>query len=389
LQKNDTTNFSKRTDWDLSPNPIAVARQRLLASGAQLIDLTESNPTRCGFQYPKGLLEPLADPRGLRYTPDPKGVLSAREAVARLYRAKGVDIGPENILITASTSESYSFLLRLLCDPGDKIAVPLPSYPLFEHLASLNDAGLSRYRLEYDRRWNLDLESLEKSLTPETKALVVVHPNNPTGSALTAQESQRVTALCEERRIPLIADEVFAEYLFSEAPRSIGGKGLSFRLGGLSKFLALPQMKLGWIAVTGPGDLAREALAKLEMIADTYLSAATPQQLALPAWLAESGALQRQINERLRENRSWLAARLKGKDVELLEADGGWNAVLRSAGWKEEEEIALRLLEKERLAVYPGYFFEFESRGSFVISLLPEPALFQKGVAPLLSSGIC
>ena len=292
--------FAERTGWDLAPNALAKRLEQLRAAGAEILDLTESNPTRVGLAYPADLLAPLADPGGLLYDPQPKGLLPARQAVASLYATKGAPVGPERVLLTASTSEAYSHLFRLLANPGDEILVPRPSYPLFGYLADLSDVKTVSYplRLQGDR-WRVDPEELNSAAGPRVRAVVVVHPNNPTGSALTAEEWTAIAELCLRRGLALISDEVFADYFREEAgglPRTLlggpAGEGpLTFALGGLSKFLGLPQMKLGWIACSGPPDLLAPALERLELIADTYLSLNTPVQRALPAWLVLAPAV--------------------------------------------------------------------------------------------------
>ena len=355
-----------------------------------VLDLTESNPTRCGFLYPKQLLDPLRDPSALSYDPDPKGLLCAREAVASVYQAKGAQIHPEEIVLTASTSEAYGFLFRLLCNSGDQVAVPSPSYPLFDYLARLSDVEPVSYPLLYDGRWHISFEALFKKITPRTKALVTVHPNNPTGSCVTKEELSALLRISRERGLPIISDEVFAEYLYAAdfgLPRTLAGAGgpLIFSLGGLSKFMGLPQMKLGWIAVSGQEESVRLALERLEGIADTALSVNRPAQLALPIWMAFAGELQTQIRRRLSANRRFLMERLAGETAaRCLHADGGWSAVLCVPAVQDEEGWVVDLLEKEHLLIHPGYFFDFQETGILVISLLAPPERFQSGVDRLL-----
>ncbi|MCM8795059.1 MAG: pyridoxal phosphate-dependent aminotransferase [Candidatus Omnitrophica bacterium] len=382
--------FSERTDWDLSPNRLFKKKEELTAGGVAILDLTESNPTRCGFLYPSGWLRPFQDPRLLQYEPDPAGFLEVRKAVASIYRAKGVPVGHEQIVLTASTSEAYHFLLRILCDPGDEILVPVPSYPLFDYLAQLSDVRTVPYPLVYENGWSIPADRLRGQVSPITRAAVVVHPNNPTGSCLTAGEKEEVLAVCGRAGIPLISDEVFAEYIMEprrEIPPTLVGdpRVLVFSLGGISKFLGLPQMKMGWIAVTGPDQQVRKAVGRLELIADTYLSVNTPVQIAFPEWCASAASMQEQIRLRLRSNRRRLEEWLIGSGIRLLASDGGWSAVLEIGGVRDEEEFALRLLTEHRVLVYPGYFFDFEKPGICVVSLLVEEGKLRDGIGRLLA----
>lgn len=368
--------FAKRTGWDLRPNKLSEALTRMRAAGEQIIDLTESNPTKVGLQYPAELLKELADPRGLHYEPDPRGLLPARKAVAAIYAAKGAPVDPERIFLTASTSEAYSMLFRLLADLGDQVLVPRPSYPLFGYLAGLNDLETVSYPLS-------SLQELEEAMTPRARAVIVVHPNNPTGSCLTSEERDKVAALCERRGAALICDEVFAEYLYPggrPVPATLLKEGgpLTFALGGLSKWMGLPQMKLSWIACAGPASEVSGALARLEVIADTALSVNTPVQAAFPRWAGFAPAIQRQIRERVQANRDWMK--------KLLPADGGWNGVLKLPGVRDEESWALELLERRRVLAHPGYFYDFEQSGIAVVSLLLPPGGFQEGIRRLLAN---
>ncbi len=383
--------FAERTGWDLRSNALTHRLEELRAAGAEVLDLTESNPTRVGLRYPEGLLAPLVDPGGLLYDPQPKGLLSAREAVASLYAGKGAPVDPGRVLLTASTSEAYSHLFRLLANPGDEILVPRPSYPLFGYLADLNDVKAVSYPLRLQGgRWQADPEWLASAAGPRARAVVVAHPNNPTGSGVTAKELAGITELCRRRRLALISDEVFAEYLWEEArdlPRTLLAGGapaadggvLTFALGGLSKFLGLPQMKLGWIACSGPAGLLDPALERLEMIADTYLSVNTPVQRALPGWLKLAPAIQAEIRARLHANREWLA----GRGLPVLPSDGGWSAVLRLPGVRDDEGWALSLLEGQGVRVHPGSLFDFEGSGHAVTSMLPPQGLFREALRRL------
>ena len=384
--------FARRTEWDLTPNKLSEKLAELRSRGEEVIDLTESNPTKVGLQYPDGLLKELAEPRGLLYEPEPRGLLPARKTVAAIYAAKGAAVDPGRIFLTASTSEAYSMLFRLLADPWEQILVPRPSYPLFGYLAGLNDLETVPYPLHLDGgRWSVGMEELEEAMTARTRALVVVHPNNPTGSCLTVEERDRVSALCARRGVALICDEVFAEYLHPAGPHQRAGRALpatllkedgplTFSLGGLSKWMGLPQMKLSWIACAGPGSQVAGALDRLEVIADTALSVNTPVQAAFPRWAPLAPAIQRQIRDRVQVNRDWMK--------KLLQADGGWSGVLELPGIRDGESWALELLERRRVLVHPGYFYDFDQPGIAVVSLLPPPARFREGIGRLLADGV-
>ena len=386
--------FARRTEWDLTPNKLSRKLAELRGRGEEILDLTESNPTRVGLQYPDGLLKELADPRGLLYEPDPRGLLAARKTVASIYAAKGTVVDPERIFLTASTSEAYSMLFRFLADPGEQVLVPRPSYPLFGYLAGLNDLETVSYplHLDGDLRWRVGLEEIEEAMTARTRVLVVVHPNNPTGSCLTEEERSAAAALCARRGAAMICDEVFAEYLHPagrQVPATLlrGDGPLTFALGGLSKWMGLPQMKLSWIACAGPAPQVSGALARLEVIADTSLSVNTPVQAAFPRWAALTPSVQRQIRERVQTNRGWLKSSLP-PPVRLLPADGGWSAVLKIPSMKDEESWVLELLERHRVLAHPGYFYDFEQPGIAVVSLLPPPARFQQGIGRLLANSV-
>lgn len=388
------TPFAKRTEWDLGLNRLAQAREELRRQGAEVLDLTESNPTRAGLACPPELLAPLSAPDSLQYDPDPQGLLSARQAVASLYAGKGANVPPEQILLTAGTSEAYGFLFRLLADAGDAVLIPRPSYPLFGYLADLNDVRTVPYSLRPEKnRWAVDFESLQAAFTSRTRAVVAVHPNNPTGSCLRLAEWEGLLDLCRRNGAALIADEVFAEYLCREDPEVPatlwGGAGvLTFALGGLSKLLGLPQMKLAWIACSGPAEELRPALEKLELIADTVLTVNTPVQRAFPEWVRQAAAFQGPIRHRVGQNRRFLeeqAAR-PGSPFYLPPSDGGWSAALHFPSVKDGEKWATGLLESRRVLVHPGYLFEFEGEGWIAVSLLPPPDVFEEGIRRLSGS---
>jgi aspartate/methionine/tyrosine aminotransferase len=382
--------LSSRTRWNRTQNRLAglVAERR--RARAPLFDLTVSNPTAVGLTAPHDLLRQLGDPAVAGYDPLPRGSVAAREAVARDYARRGQDVGVDRLVLTASTSEAYAWLFKLLCDPGDAVLVPRPSYPLFDFLASLESVEVEPYALAFDGAWHLDLAALAAARSPRTRAVVVVNPNNPTGSCLREAEAAALDAFAAAHDLAVISDEVFADFLFEPAADRVAclatdGAALTFSMGGLSKSCALPQLKLGWIAASGPPALRDEALARLEIVADTYLSVSTPAQHAAPAILARLPELQRPVKERLRENRAALAAAL-GADAaaSLLPADGGWTAVLRIPATLPEEERVCALAEHDGVLVHPGYFFDFPGEAYLVLSLLPEPELFAEGVARLL-----
>jgi aspartate/methionine/tyrosine aminotransferase len=384
--------FSSRTRFDLRANRLARALEAKRRDGATVIDLTESNPTKVGLPYPGDLLRPLADAQGLRYEPEARGSRLARQAVAEDHGRRGLQVGPDRLILTASTSEAYAFLFKLLCDPGDAVLVPHPGYPLFDFLAGLESVRVDAYPLLYDGAWRIDLAALRDALSPSTRALVLVNPNNPTGSFLKGDERAVIEELCAGRGIALVSDEVFADYAFREVPNRAGslavdGPALAFALGGLSKSCGLPQVKLGWIAVSGPEDLRAEAMARLEVVADTFLSVSTPVQVATPHLLARCPELRALIQHRVGGNRRQLAARVgEGSAASLLDAEGGWYAVLRVPRTMSEEERVIGLLEDRDVLVHPGYFFDFASESYLVLSLLPEPEVFEDGVARIVES---
>jgi aspartate/methionine/tyrosine aminotransferase len=369
--------FSHRLHWSAPYNRIAELTRQLRAAGHTLLDLTESNPTRAGLAYPTGLLDPLADPRALLYEPTARGLLPAREAVARYYHGA---VSPARIVLTASTSEAYAFLFQLLCDPGDEILSPRPSYPLFEFLAGLSHVAIRQYPLRYDGTWHIDFPVLEAAITSRTRAIVIVNPNNPTGSFLKRDELARL----EEYGLPLISDEVFADYGFAPGHLTslIGDRRvLTFSLSGLSKVAGLPQLKLGWIVASGPAK--EEALEALELIADTYLSVATPVQLALPSLLEASSSIRAVIAERTAANLAHLREVLAGSAGSVLNVEGGWYAVVRVPNTRTEEEWVLTLLREQDVVVQPGFFFDFESEAFLVVSLLTPTVTFREGLQRL------
>ena len=366
----------------------AVAAHR--AAGRALLDLTATNPTAVGIGYPEDVLAPLAEPRGRYYQPEPFGLFSARSAVAADYARRGISVAEDRVVLTASTSEAYSLLFKLLCAPsGDEVLVPAPSYPLFDHLTGLDGVGSRPYALQYHGRWELDEESVAEAWTDVTRAALAVSPNNPTGSLLSNEEINFLSARCGERDAALIVDEVFIDYRFDHVESGTTGTPnrdcLSFHLGGLSKSAGLPQVKLGWIRVEGPDALVADALNRLELICDTYLSVSTPVQVAAPALIASGASIREQIQTRIRINYAALrAAAASQPSVEVLRADGGWSAVIRVPSNWSEEELVIALLSERGVLVHPGFFFDFAHEAFLVLSLLPEPGIFNEGLTRIM-----
>jgi alanine-synthesizing transaminase len=449
--------FSDRTSWKLAQNRFTVALEQIRAGGARVLDLTLSNPTRAGLHYDEAaILGALSSPRALDYDPQSKGLLEARKAVAGYYRDRSgrgerdvasnvsTDVDVEQIVLTTSTSEGYSYVFRLLCNAGDELLVPKPSYPLFEFLADLQDVKLVPYPLIYDHGWQMDFPSLEKAVTTRTRGVVVVHPNNPTGSYVKAGEVKMLNSFCRARGLAVIVDEVFLDYgletsgakalsqdepnrsAVSAAPpknitpdftsltntrslhapldrhsptqrlgrddnrverSSFAGNGdvLTFTLSGLSKVVALPQMKVAWVVTSGPPDVAQEAIGRLEVIADTYLSMNAPVQWAVPALLEQREDIQRQLLERVRKNLAELDRQLaEQKACQRLDVEGGWYAVLRVPVTRSDEELAIELVREKAVVVHPGHFFDFPSDGYLVLSLITPEGEFAVGMAAVL-----
>jgi alanine-synthesizing transaminase len=382
--------FSQRTDWKLYRNKYTQALEELRATGARIVDLTISNPTQCGFQYDvERILSAFRNEKALTYEPEAKGLLEAREEVARYYeKDHSVKVDPESVLLTTSTSEGYSYVFRLLCNPQDEILVPKPSYPLFDFLGGLQDVSLIPYSLEYAHGWFIDFASLTRALTPRTRAVLLVHPNNPTGSYVHSEERQRLSELCRERGLALIVDEVFLDYALTEARQdsfATNEECLTFTLSGLSKIAALPQMKIAWVAVNGPDALKKAAFERLEIIADTYLSLNAPTQWAFETLLEQRRSLQPQVLERVQQNWGHLQSAVRGQSAcELLDAEGGWYAILRVRAERPDEELAIDLLRKTHTLVHPGHFYDFAEDKYLVVSLITPVADFQQGISCLL-----
>jgi alanine-synthesizing transaminase len=382
--------FSQRTEWKLAPNRFTEAVDRFRAEGRVALDLAASNPTRVGLAYnDAAILKSLAAPESLRYSPDAKGLLSARKAVAEYYQSPACTVSPDRILLTTSTSEAYSFVFRLLCDPGDEVLVPGPSYPLFQFLADLQDVKLVPYSLLYDHGWQIDLRGLEKKLTERSRAVLVVHPNNPTGSYVKPKEMRALCWLCARRRMAVVADEVFLDFTLEGPPRASfanNTRALTFTLSGLSKLAGLPQMKVAWLVTGGPEVLATQAMARLEVIADTFLSMNTPVQLALPTLLAQRSAFQQQLRVRLRANLKELDRQLATQSlIERLQVEGGWYVPLRVPATRSDEDLAIELLERQSVLVHPGHFYDFPGDGFLVLSLLPSREDFRNGLQRVLA----
>jgi alanine-synthesizing transaminase len=418
--------FSERTNWRLAKNRFTQAVEEVRGRGSQILDLTASNPTRVGLSYDSAaILGALGSERALDYDPQSKGLLSAREAVAAYYgESHGIPVDAERIVLTSSTSEGYSHVFRLLSNAGDELLVPKPSYPLFEFLADLQDVKLVPYPLIYDHGWQMDFPSLEKAVTGRTRGVVVVHPNNPTGSYVKASELGMLNDFCRERGLAVIVDEVFLDYGLDEAIsgipgepvelRSAGQRGappqctntgrfgavprsslpftsfarnqsvLTFTLSGLSKISALPQMKVAWIVTSGPADRVELAMARLEMIADTYLSMNAPVQWAVPVLLAQRKNVQAQLMDRVRRNLAELDRQLAGqKACQRLEVEGGWYAVVRVPVTRSDEELAIELVREKCVVVHPGHFYDFESDGYLVLSLIGAEGEFREGIGRL------
>jgi aspartate/methionine/tyrosine aminotransferase len=377
--------FSQRTNWNTEESELAQAHRKRLEAGLPTADLTASNPTRCGFDYDPAMLRALALPQALDYDAQPRGMISARQGVCQYYWSHGATLRPEQIVLTTSTSEAYSFLFRLLCNPGDEVLIPQPSYPLFDFLATLDDVTLKPAPLVYDQGWQIDPEGFRRALTPRSRAMVLVHPNNPTGHFTKAWEREELARLCREHDLALIVDEVFLDYGFGDDPFTFA-KGLEgvpvFVVSGMSKIAGLPQMKSAWIVAAGAE--AATALDRLEVIADTFLSMNAPVQCALPSWLEERGAMQQQIRQRTAANLAELDRQLTAAPlVERLKVEGGWYAVLRIPALEPDEKTALVLLDVG-VWVHPGHFFGMPASGWLVVSLLGPEEDFRQGITALL-----
>ena len=383
--------FSKRTDWKLTPNAFTAAQQDARAAGREVLDLTASNPTRVGLNYDADtILSSLSPVESLDYDPQPKGLLAARQAVAAYYREQHdtYDVDPEHIVLATSTSEAYSHIFRLLCNSQDQVLVPKPSYPLFEFLADLQDVKLVPYPLIYDHGWQIDFPSLYKAVDHHTRAVVVVHPNNPTGSYVHTDEINSLNSFCREYNLPLVVDEVFLDYAHDGAARATFAANqdvLTLTLSGLSKISALPQMKVAWAVTSGPAEQVTNALARLEVIADTFLSMNAPLQLATPILLEQRKHVQPMLLDRLRVNLEELDRQLtKQGACKRLDVEGGWYAVMRVPVTRSDEELAIEILRKFSVLVHPGHFYDFPRDGYLVASLITPTDIFREGIRRVL-----
>jgi aspartate/methionine/tyrosine aminotransferase len=371
-------------------NALTRAVQRLRAAGTTIVDLSESNPTRVGLPYPAELLQSLAAPAALTYEPDPLGLPVARQAVAGEFARRGTDVDPDHLVLSASTSEAYSWLFKLLCDPGDTVLIPQPSYPLFEFLTRLEGVATEPYHLTYHGRWDVDFDSLEQA-PGRTRAVLAVSPNNPTGSFLSARDLAGLIDICARRQWALIVDEVFADYPIDAVTpvTDIAARSdvLTFTLGGASKSIGMPQVKLGWTLIGGPAAARNEALAAIEVIADTFLSVGTPVQVAAPALLREGAAIRACIHQRVRDNLVMARGLVASHPAcDLLPVEGGWSVILRVPASRREEAIVLDLLEQEHILVHPGFFFDMPHEAFLVVSLLPDPETFANGFSRMIRS---
>ena len=382
--------FASRTNWNLKPNRLAEALEQHKSSGRRLLDLSASNPTECGFTYnAPAIMRSLCAPASLQYHPDPKGLKSARVAVSDYYAEKGEQVSINDLILTASTSEAYSFIIRLLCNPGDELLIPTPGYPLFDFLADVNDVKLTRYPLFYDHGWHIDMHALKQAVMPRTRGVIVVHPNNPTGHFTKSEEVAQLNQICSANQMAIIADEVFLDFsLGSEQKSFVANSGaLTFTMSGISKISGLPQMKFAWLAVNGPEAARGEALTRLEMIADTYLSLNAPIQLAAPVLLQQRKHFQSQLMTRVRANLAELDSQLAdNQHLSRLVVEGGWYAVLRVPATRADEELALELLQKHDAYVHPGHYYDFPGDGYLVVSLITPAQDFSEGVRRILSA---
>jgi alanine-synthesizing transaminase len=379
--------FSHRTNWNTEESALARAHRLRVEAGLPIADLTASNPTRCGFEYPSNLLQALTDEGGLDYDPQPRGLAQAREAVCAYYAERGVAAAPDKVVLTTSTSEAYSYLFRLLCDPGDEVLVPQPGYPLFDFLAVLDDVQLRFAPLVYDHGWQIDPEGFRRAITPATRAIVLVHPNNPTGHFTKPWETEELARLCREFDLALIVDEVFLDYRFADTDEAksfaVGLEGVPvYVVSGLSKIAGLPQMKAAWIVAAGPE--AGAGMERLEVISDTFLSMNAPVQWAVTTWLTGRNAIQEQIRARVTANLAELDRQLGGqKTAQRLKVEGGWYAMLRIAALRPDELTVRELLDRG-VWVHPGHFFGMPESGWLVLSLLARGSEFARGVAGIL-----
>jgi aspartate/methionine/tyrosine aminotransferase len=383
--------FSRRTAWNLATNRYTEALDAHRREGRELLDLTASNPTTIGLTFDgEKILEGLTARDALTYRPMPKGLLSAREAIVEYYAEKGGHLHPDDLILTTSTSEGYSFVFRLLCDPGDAVLVPAPSYPLFDFLADLNDVKLVPYELVYDHGWQIDFQSIQQAIEraesqgARCRAVLVVHPNNPTGSYVKPREAAELSQICASHEMAIIADEVFLDYTLPHHPPhtfSSRQDALTFTMSGLSKIAALPQMKVAWVVTSGPDLQKAEALARLEVIADTYLSMNAPIQHAIPAMLEARRSIHSQLMGRIKSNLASLDKNIAQQTLcQRLVIEGGWYAVLRVPNLGSDEDLAITLLRETDVLVQPGHFYNFPNDGYLIASLITPEDQFAEGI---------
>jgi alanine-synthesizing transaminase len=382
--------FAYRTNWNTAPNRLSETLERVRAEGQHVLDLSASNPTNCGFQYDcEAVLATLHNPEALIYEPQAKGLESAGRAVAAYYAARGETIAPEDVVLTASTSEAYSYIFRTICNPSDEVLIPAPSYPLFSFLADIQDVKLVRYPLIYDHGWQIDFHALQQAITPLTRAVIVVNPNNPTGHFASQQDVANLNEICRAHDMAIVADEVFLDFSLSDTKRTslaTNAGALTFTMSGLSKISGLPQMKLAWLVTSGPQNLKAQALARLELIADTYLSVSTPVQLAATAFLELRHSFQEQLLKRVGRNLAELDRQVASRSsCNRLQVEGGWYAVLRVPATRSDEDLAIELLERKQVYVHPGHFYDFPADGFLVLSLIAQEDEFAEGITRLLS----
>jgi alanine-synthesizing transaminase len=386
--------FSDRSNWDLSPNSLSVLLQNKTSRGDVIFDLTVSNPTQIGLDYDsQEILAAISQPQSMAYEPDPRGLVQAREAIATYYRSQGERVDSDAVFLTASTSEAYSILFKLLGNPGEEILIPRPGYPLLSYLVCFEGVQAVSYPLRYDDRkgWSIDMDVLQALINPKTKAIVLVNPNNPTGSYVSRQELAELDNVCRKYDLALIVDEVFSDFKTTERPDRIRtavnhSNSLAFVLNGLSKMVGLPQMKLGWIVVNGDPDLSRHALPRLEMMLDFYLSTSTPVQHAIKKLLHQREVIQGQMFSRIASNSRFLEEEAAGiSNIRSLIREGGWYAVLEVSDAVSDEDRVMQLLDQDNTLVHPGYFYEFHREGFLVVSLLTPVDIFRDGIARLIS----
>jgi alanine-synthesizing transaminase len=382
--------FSHRTAWNQETNPLSKALANRVASGKPVIDLTESNPTRCGFHFEtEQILGALSHRASLKYDPVAQGLMPARTAVADYYRLRNCAVNVDDIFLTTSTSEAYSFLFRSLCNPGDEVLIPQPGYPLFNFLADIHDVATVPYPLLYDHGWQIDFHALQRAITPRTRAIIVVNPNNPTGHFCKPDDIHRLNQICLESELAVIVDEVFLDFSLGNdiAPSFASiNEALTFTMSGLSKISGLPQMKVAWLIASGPESLKQKAIERLEIIADTYLSMNTPMQLALPVLLELRHNFQQQCVQRARTNLTQLDKLLAShKLCARLKLEGGWYAIVKVPVTGTDDDLALELLNSSGVYVHPGHFYDFPADGYLVVSLITPELPFAAGIAALVA----